>query len=753
MAYDQEALIYHSKPVPGKIEVNSTKPCLTQRDLSLAYTPGVAVPCLKIEENPEDAFLYTGKGNLVAVVSNGTAVLGLGNIGPLAGKPVMEGKGVLFKRFGSVNVFDIELDTKDPDEIIRTCEIIAPTFGGINLEDIKAPECFYIEEELKKRLDIPVFHDDQHGTAIISGAALLNALEISGKAIENVRVVFNGAGAAGIACAKFYEQLGVRHENIILCDSKGVIYKGREDLNEDHPRYNPYKAYFAADTETRTLAEAMVGADTFAGVSVANVVTGDMVRTMADNPMIFAMANPDPEITYEEAKSARDDVLMATGRSDYPNQVNNVLGFPFIFRGALDVRAKAINEEMKVAAAKALAGLAKEDVPDSVLKAYGIEKLKFGPDYLIPKPFDPRVLIWETVAVAKAACETGVARKVITDWDAYKNQLEELLGAEREMFRRLVNKARQKPKRIVFAEGNDEKVLRAAQIIHDEKIGTPVLLGNEKIVRNKVEKLGLKIDNIEIIQPEKSPLFKEYVAKYYKRRCRKGVNLEEAKQHIMQPMYFGPMMVREGAGDVYIAGRTRHYPSAIRPMLRVLKDRLTERRIAAVVMVLVDHKIFFLADTAVNIDPETNVIVDIAEDVHELVSQMGIQPRMALLSFSNFGSAPYESTKKMHQAAKVLWDRHPKWMVDGEMQADTAVVQEIVKNDYPFSRLQGGANCLIFPNLSSANISYKLLKHLGGATIIGPILTGLELPMHILQRGVKVDDIVNIASIGAIQAE
>lgn len=408
---------------------------------------------------------------------------------------------------------------------------------------------------------------------------------------------------------------------------------------------------------------------------------------------------------------------------------------------------------MKVAAAKALAGLAKEDVPDSVLKAYGIEKLKFGPDYLIPKPFDPRVLIWETVAVAKAACETGVARKVITDWDAYKNQLEELLGAEREMFRRLVNKARQKPKRIVFAEGNDEKVLRAAQIIHDEKIGTPVLLGNEKIVRNKVEKLGLKIDNIEIIQPEKSPLFKEYVAKYYKRRCRKGVNLEEAKQHIMQPMYFGPMMVREGAGDVYIAGRTRHYPSAIRPMLRVLKDRLTERRIAAVVMVLVDHKIFFLADTAVNIDPETNVIVDIAEDVHELVSQMGIQPRMALLSFSNFGSAPYESTKKMHQAAKVLWDRHPKWMVDGEMQADTAVVQEIVKNDYPFSRLQGGANCLIFPNLSSANISYKLLKHLGGATIIGPILTGLELPMHILQRGVKVDDIVNIASIGAIQAE
>ncbi len=753
MSYDKAALEYHSLPRPGKIEVGSTKPCLTQRDLSLAYTPGVAVPCLEIEKDAEKAYKYTSKGNLVAVVSNGTAVLGLGNIGAVAGKPVMEGKGVLFKRFASVDVFDIELNTQDADEIIKACELLEPTFGGINLEDIKAPECFYIEEELKERLEIPVFHDDQHGTAIISGAALINALELIDKDIEKVKVVMNGAGAAGIACAKFYEELGVIHENVIMCDSKGVLYNGREDLEEDHPRYNKYKAYFAVDTERRSLADALVDADVFAGVSVANVVTKDMVKSMAKDPIIFAMANPDPEITYEDALDARDDVIMATGRSDYPNQVNNVLGFPFIFRGALDVRAKAINEEMKVAAAKALAELAKEDVHDSVLRAYNVDKIQFGKEYLIPKPFDPRVLTREALSVAKAAVETGVARKEITDWDAYHDQLEQLLGAEREIIRGLIHQAQANPRKIVFGEGMDEKVLRAAQIIVDEKIGTPILVGNKAGLEEKINELGLHLDAAEIVEPLESEHFNDYVEKYYSYRCRYGVNKEEAIRDMRQGVFFGSMMVHEGDADVFVSGRTRYYPLVFRPMRKVMADRVAGKILCSVHMLIIDHRPYFLADTAVTLDPTVDQIVEIAENVHNLVTSLGVSPKIALLSYSNFGSVRSASSEKMRKAVEILWEKHPDWPVDGEMQADLAVNPEMMAEDYPFAKIQGDANCLIFPNLESSNATFRLLTRLGKATAVGPMLTGFDLPMHIIQRGSDVDDIVNIAAIGAVQAQ
>ncbi len=753
MAYDKEALIYHNLPTPGKVSVTPTKPCLTQRDLSLAYTPGVAAPCLAIEKDPERAYSYTSKGNLVAVVSNGTAVLGLGDIGPLGGKPVMEGKGVLFKRFANIDVFDIELDTKDPKEVILACKLMAPTFGGINLEDIKAPECFEIEEVLKEALDIPVFHDDQHGTAIISGAALLNALEIIGKDIGKIKVVFNGAGAAGIACAKFYESLGVRHENVLMCDSKGVIYKGREDLEEDHPRYNKYKAYFAADTDKRTLDDAMEGADAFAGVSVADVVSQDMVRSMAKDPIIFAMANPDPEITYDAAVEARSDVIMATGRSDYPNQVNNVLGFPFIFRGALDVRARAINEEMKVAAARALADLAKEDVPDTVLRAYHTEKMSFGREYLIPKPFDPRVLTREAVAVAKAAVESGVARKDIEDWEAYRDQLEKILGAERETIRRLIHQAQVTPHRIVIGAGVDEKMLRAAHIIAEERIGTPVLLGDEQEVKTRAKELGLALDDVEVIQPSLHKRFDEYVDMYYDLRKRKGVNRDEAIRDMRSGVYFGPMMVRFGDADVYISGRGRYYPLLIRPMLRVMKDRMKGRVLAGVYMAIVDHKQYFLADTTVNMDPTEDELVQIAENMHELVTSLGMHPRLAFLSFSNFGSNRHPSSEKMQRAVEKLWKMHPDWDVDGEMQADVAVNSDLLNDQYPFAKIQGGANCLIFPSLNASNIAYRLLRSLGKATLVGPMLTGLDLPMHVLERGCDVEDIVNIAAIGAVQAQ
>jgi len=752
MAYDEEALKYHSEPIPGKVKVVATKPCITQRDLSLAYTPGVAVPCLKIAENPEDAYKYTSKGNLVAVVSNGTAVLGLGNIGPLAGKPVMEGKGVLFKRFANVDVFDINLDTLDPQEIIRTCELLEPTFGGINLEDIKAPECFLVEETLKETMEIPVFHDDQHGTAIISGAALVNAVEIIKKDMAKIKLVVNGAGAAGIACAKFYEQLGVTHENIFMCDSKGVLYKGREDLEEGHPRFNKYKAYFAADTERRTLADAMVDADAFCGCSVANVVNRDMVRSMAKDPIVFAMANPDPEITYEEATAARDDVIIATGRSDYPNQVNNVLGFPFIFRGALDVRASKINEEMKVAAARALAALAKEDVPDTVLHAYRSERLHFGREYLIPKPFDPRVLTRESIAVAKAAVETGVARKKIEDWDAYRDSLEEHLGAERRVVRRLVHVAQKETNRIVFAEGADEKVLRASQILEDEGIGESILLGNKHEIEDKINSLELNLNKIKIIEPRKAQCLDYYIQKYYERRQRKGISKFEASIHMTSPYRFGPMMVREGDADIYISGKTRYYPGSVRPMLQVISDRKkTNKVLAGVYMLIVGNKHYFLTDTAMNINPTAEQIVAMTEDLHDMVLDFGFDPKIAMLSFSNFGSVRCETTDKMRRATEMLWEKHPDWQVDGEVQADVAVSSDVLSEDFPFAKIQGGANCLVFPDLNSANISMRLIRELGEGSTVGPILTGVDLPLHVLSAEASVDDIVSIAAIGAVQ--
>ena len=742
----EDALEYHSKGRKGKIEVKNTKPCATQWDLSMAYTPGVAVPCREIEKNRELVYEYTAKGNLVAVVSNGTAVLGLGDIGPEAGKPVMEGKGVLFKRFADVDVFDIEVNSHDPDDIIKVCKLIEPTFGGINLEDIKAPECFYVEETLKKELNIPVFHDDQHGTAIISGAALLNALELTGKDIKKIKVVVNGAGAAGIACAKFYIQLGAKKENIIMCDSKGVIYKGRKE------GMNPYKEQFAVQTEKRTLSEAMVGADVFMGVSVANIVSKEMVKSMADNPIIFAMANPDPEITYEDAKEARPDVIMATGRSDYPNQVNNVLGFPFIFRGALDVHAKSINEEMKIAAAHALADLAKEDVPDSVIKAYGGEPISFGPDYIIPKPLDPRVLLWEAPAVAKAAMDTGMARIKI-DLEKYKERLEAMLGRSREIMRIILNKARLNPKRIVFPEGEEEKILRAAQIVVDENIAIPVLLGQEKTIREKAKKLHLELRGVEIVDPEHYPKLEAYVQELYQIRQRKGVTLVEANELMRNKNYFGSMMVRFGDVDGLISGITMHYPDTIRPALQVIGMRDDVSRVSGLYIIIGDKDIYFFADTTVNIDPTDEELAEIAICASEIAKRFDVEPRVAMLSFSNFGSTRHPRAEKVARAVQIIKASKPNLMVDGEMQADTAVVHEIIESTYPFSDLVKPANILIFPDLQSGNIGYKLMQRIGNADAIGPILMGMRRPVHVLQRGDEVHDIVNMTAIAVVDAQ
>ncbi len=746
MITEYEALEYHRQGRRGKIEIVPTKPCITQRDLSLAYTPGVAIPCLKIKENPDDAYEYTAKGNLVAVVSNGTAVLGLGDIGALAGKPVMEGKAVLFKRFADIDAIDIEINSHDPDEIIRVVKLLEPTFGGINLEDIKAPECFYIEETLKRELSIPVFHDDQHGTAIISGAALLNALELVGKRIDEVKVVFNGAGASGIACAQYYLRLGVRRENLILCDSKGVIYKGRKE------GMNPWKEALAAETDARTLAEALRGADVFVGLSVANCVTPDMVRSMAERPIIFAMANPDPEISWEEAKAARPDAIMATGRSDYPNQVNNVLGFPFIFRGALDVRATTINEEMKLAATRALAALAKEDVPDAVIRAYGGERLRFGPDYLIPKPFDYRVLIWEASAVAQAAMETGVARLQI-DIEEYKERLESRLGKAREVMRVVINQAKRDPKRVVFPEGENERVLRAAHILVDEGIARPVLLGNPERIRSAAEELGIALEQIEIIDPLQSPKFEEYAQELYQLRQRKGVTISEARTLMRNPTVYGAMMVRKGDADALIAGVTQHYPDTIRPALQIIQMRDGVSRVSGLFMMILKDKVYFFADTTVNIEPTAEELAEIAICAAEVARRFHIEPRIAMLSFSNFGSAKHRFVEKVRRATELVRERAPELMVDGEMQADTAVVPELIEEHYPFSTLKGGANVLIFPDLQSANIAYKLVQRLGGAEAIGPILMGMRKPVHVLQRGCEVKDIVNIAAIAVVDAQ
>jgi malate dehydrogenase (oxaloacetate-decarboxylating)(NADP+) len=742
----EDALEYHRlNGKPGKISVTPTKPMDTQRDLGLAYTPGVAVPVLEIEKDPEAAYEYTSKGNLVAVLSNGTAILGLGDRGALAGKPVMEGKGVLFKKFADVDVFDIEVNSHNPEEVIRVAAAISPTFGGINLEDIKAPECFQIEETLKEMLDIPVFHDDQHGTAIISGAALVNALEVVGKRIDEVRITISGAGASAISCAELMIRLGVLREHITLVDTRGVVYKGRTE------GMNKYKDRLAVDTDARSLADAVRSADVFYGLSVADILTPDMVKTMAERPLIFAMANPDPEIKYELAREARPDAIVATGRSDYPNQINNVLGFPFIFRGALDVRARAINEEMKVAATRALAALTREDVPDSVLRAYGLESLKFGEDYIIPKPLDPRVLLWESPAVAQAAMETGVARKHL-DLDEYREQLAFRMGKGEQVRHFILHKAQSAPqrKRIVFAEGEETKIIRAAAQVADERIAAPILVGRPEVIREKILALGLDCCP-EVVNPAAYPRLDDYAVAYYELRKRKGITLKQAQKLVRDPNIFGPMMVKMGDADAFVSGLTYDYPDVIRPALQIHHTRAAGRRVAGVYIIIVNNKVYLFTDATVNIDPQPEDLAEIACLSAGFARELGIEPRVALLSFSNFGSTPHPLTLKVQKALELIRARCPDFAVDGEMQADTAVVPEIVENRYPFSQVKD-ANVLVFPSLEAANIAYKLLAELGGAQAIGPILLGMGAPIHVLQTGAEVRDIVNIAAVAAMDA-
>jgi len=742
----EDALEYHRlNGRPGKISVVPTKPMATQRDLGLAYTPGVAVPVLEIEKDPELAYEYTSKGNLVAVISNGTAILGLGDRGALAGKPVMEGKGVLFKKFADVDVFDIEVNSHDPEEIIRVVAAISPTFGGINLEDIKAPECFHIEETLKGMLDIPVFHDDQHGTAIISGAALVNGLEVIGKDIAKVRIVVSGAGASAISCSELMVRLGATRSNIMLVDSKGVVYKGRG------AGMNKYKERFAVDTDARSLADAMRGADVFYGLSVADILTEAMVKTMAEDPLIFAMANPDPEIKYELARAARPDAIVATGRSDYPNQINNVLGFPFIFRGALDVRARAINEEMKVAASRALSLLTKEDVPDSVLRAYGLESLKFGRDYIIPKPLDPRVLLWESPAVAQAAMETGVARKHI-DLEEYREQLAFRQGMSEQVRHFILHKAQSCPikKRIVFAEGEESKIIRAAALVQDEGIGIPILVGRPEIIQERIQNLGLDCCP-EIVNPDNFDRRAEYNEAFYALRQRKGVALKDTSYRMSDPNVFGPMMVKMGDADAFVSGLTHDYPEVIRPALQIHHTAPGVKRAAGAYIMVVDNRTYLFTDATVNIDPSAEDLAEIACLAADFARQLGMEPRVALLSFSNFGSTPHPLSEKVRKAVELIKSRCPDFKVEGEMQADTAVVPEIIEERYPFSQVKD-ANVLVFPSLESANIAYKLLARLGNAQAIGPILLGMGAPMHVLQTGDEVRDIVNIAAVAVMDA-
>lgn len=742
----EDALEYHRMGgKPGKIAVVPTKPMNTQRDLALAYTPGVAVPVLEIEKDPELSYEYTSKGNLVAVVSNGTAILGLGNRGALASKPVMEGKGVLFKKFADIDVFDIEVDCDDPDLLIQIVAAISPTFGGINLEDIKAPECFYIEETLKEMLDIPVFHDDQHGTAIISGAALVNGLEVVGKRIDEVKITISGAGASAISCAELMVRLGVIRENITLVDSRGVVRKGRPE------GMNKYKERFAKETDARTLADAIRNADVFLGLSVANILKPEMVKTMAERPLIFAMANPYPEIKYELAREARPDAIVATGRSDYPNQINNVLGFPFIFRGALDVRALAINEEMKVAASRALAELTKEDVPDRVLSAYGIESLKFGDDYIIPKPFDPRVLLWEAPAVAQAAMDSGVARKLI-DIDEYREQLAFRLGVGEQVRHYIMNKAKscKDKKRIVFAEGEENKIIRAAAQVADECIGIPILVGRQDVIQENITRLGLDYDP-EVINPAEFDRIEDYARAYYELRRRKGITLKDALTRVCDHNVFGPLMVRMGDADAFVSGLTYDYPEVIRPSLQIHHTQPGVTRAAGVYIMIVDNRTYLFTDATVNIDPTSEDLAEIACLAADFARQLGLEPRVALLSFSNFGSTPHPLSEKVHKAIEIIKAKCPDFAVDGEMQADTAVVPEIVEERYPFSQVKD-ANVLVFPSLEAANIAYKLLARLGNAQAIGPILLGIGAPVHVLQTGADVRDIVNIAAVAVMDA-
>jgi malate dehydrogenase (oxaloacetate-decarboxylating)(NADP+) len=748
-----EVFEYHSNKRPGKIEVVASKPLETQHHLSLAYTPGVAEVVLAIAEQNEDAYSYTAKANLVAVISNGTAILGLGNLGALASKPVMEGKGVLFKQFADIDVFDIEVDTEDAEKLIEVVQAISPTFGGINLEDIKSPECFEIEQRLINSLDIPVFHDDQHGTAIISGAALLNALKVTGKSADELRVVVSGAGASAISCSDFYITLGVKPEHIMMVDSRGVIFTGRDS------GMNKFKERFAIDTDCRTLEDAVRDSDLFLGLSVADLLTPEMLLTMADQPIIFAMANPDPEINYDLAKKVRPDTLVATGRSDFPNQINNVLGFPFIFRGALDVGARTINDDMKIAAAHALAELTHEDVPDSVLKAYGLDSLTFGPDYLIPKPFDPRVLIWESAAVAEAAIRTGVARQNI-DLDVYREQLASRLGHGRQVHRHIINVARQQPKRIVFPEGEENKIIRAAAQITERGIGHPILLGRPEIIEKKMANLGLTSE-IQVVDPsqhQNSEIIPEnsryhvYTEAYYRQRERHGVTLTLARERMSTPNIYGMMMVHEGDADTFLSGLTYEYPDVIRPALQLFGTQAGTKRVTGAYLVIVEERVFIFTDATVNVELDENTLAEAAILAADFAKTLEINPRVAMLSFSNFGSSQHPISEKVRRAVKIVQKRRPDLEIDGEMQADVAVSPELIEERFPFSKVKD-ANVLVFPSLASANIAYKLLQQLTGASTIGPVLLGMGSPVHVLQAGDNVDQIVNMSAVAVMDAQ
>jgi len=747
MITKEEALEYHSRGRKGKIEVIATKPCDTADNLSLAYSPGVAIPCLEIEKNPDDIYKYTAKGNLVGVISNGTAVLGLGNIGAGAGKPVMEGKGVLFKTFADIDVFDIEIDELDVDKFCETVERLEPTFGGINLEDIKAPECFLIEERLKRTMNIPVFHDDQHGTAIISAAALMNATEIVKKELKNLKVVFNGAGASAMACAKLQMRMGVDPKNVIMCDSKGVIYEGRTN------GMNEFKEFFKVKTDARTLSDAIKGADVFMGLSKGNVLSKEMVKSMAKDPVIFAMANPDPEITYPDAKDARSDVIMATGRSDYPNQVNNVLGFPFIFRGALDVRATSITEGMKVAAAKALAKLAKEDVPDDVIEAYGGKSFKFGREYIIPKPFDRRVLLWVAPAIAEAAMEEGVAQHNI-DLDKYKEELEKKISPEKGIMRYIMNKAKNNPRKIVFPEGENLKILRAVQQIVEEGVAFPVLLGNKDKIIKLANENEVKLDGVEIIDYIHSDKFDSYGESLFKLRQRNGFTRAEAFHKLKTPNYFAMMMLNHGDVDGVISGQTVRYPVAIKPALEVIKMKEGINKVSGMHMVVLRDKIKFFTDTTVNIMPDAEDLADIAILTADIVkNSFGITPRVAMLSFSNFGSMRANSMNRAKNATRIVKQKRPDIMIDGEMQANVALSSELLNGEYNFSSLKDEANILVFPNLSSGNIAYKMMDTFGQAQVVGPMLLGMRKAVNILEQNSNVESILNLTAITVVQAQ